>query len=768
MSSELPAGFTIQGTTSAPAKESKDQTGSLPAGFTLVPETTDVSSGAPAGTRMAVASAHQDIDRLATIRKHFPDAQPYGEDNFIFTHPQTGKPTLMRPEGWMPTVGGAAALAPDVIEMLGGAAGAGMATAAGVPTAGASALAIPAAAGAGAATARGLWDKMAQQTLGTVDTRGGGEQAAEYLKTAGINAVAPAIGEKVGQVAAPYIEKGLEAMAPKTRALLDSFRNLGVEPSIASTVLPEGATKTLAKIPTAAGTMAEATEKQVGQLGAAVEDTASRIGNQKGSQQELGDFVKDSFNNAAERFRSRQEELYNNVWNYMGGKDAPVPINNVKQFLVDTNAEIRRAPETFSKDYKDAVERAEKALTDAYTSSPRTPQGTLPFDVVKQIRTNLGKDLESTNTSLAGSPKAGVSKLGDLYGALTEDLNAGAVSAGGNDAKKALDIANRYTRFNQEKNISFMDKLKDANPEDLITKVMSGASEGGSKLQALRRNLAPEEWDAVASTTLDRLGRLKPTGEGASVTAPIKGDFSATEFLKNWNNLSPEARKTLFGGSRYEDIIPRLNDVASVAAKLAPAEVAEKGAKSHGSMGAAGAVGLLAAEKAGEHLVESHPLVGGAIVTSALAAPWMTAKAMTNPAMINWLSRAAKAEDPNHVVKLIGQLGTIASDNKDIQGNVSGLYNDLAQKFLPQQKAPAQPAQQGFKKGGEVRAKVDPAEVKFHTEHMMHLITNNPDAALHIFNKYKDRALAHDPSMKDKLDLIERTIRRNLSTRKAS
>ena len=44
----------------------------------------DKKSGAGLGTRAIVGNAKNPADRLASMRNHYPEAQPYGEDNFAF------------------------------------------------------------------------------------------------------------------------------------------------------------------------------------------------------------------------------------------------------------------------------------------------------------------------------------------------------------------------------------------------------------------------------------------------------------------------------------------------------------------------------------------------------------------------------------------------------------------------------------------------------------------------------------------------------------
>lgn len=47
----------------------------------------------------AIVGSAAPQDRLANIQRYYPDAIPYGDDNFIYTEPETGRITLYNPEG---------------------------------------------------------------------------------------------------------------------------------------------------------------------------------------------------------------------------------------------------------------------------------------------------------------------------------------------------------------------------------------------------------------------------------------------------------------------------------------------------------------------------------------------------------------------------------------------------------------------------------------------------------------------------------------------
>ena len=96
----------------------------------------DTKSGAPAGIRAQVAAAQNTDDKLATIKKFYPDAIPvevfdpesgaanFGRGNFIITNPETGKLSLFDEDIRLfgipiPTLGDFADAGPEIAEMTG-------------------------------------------------------------------------------------------------------------------------------------------------------------------------------------------------------------------------------------------------------------------------------------------------------------------------------------------------------------------------------------------------------------------------------------------------------------------------------------------------------------------------------------------------------------------------------------------------------------------------------------------------------------------------
>ena len=86
----------------------------------------DEQTGAPQNVRAAVGGAQTEADRLATIRRFYPDAQPFGDDNFVFTDPRTGRRALYNPPGL--DLGDPISVVPEIAELVGGTVGTVLAT----------------------------------------------------------------------------------------------------------------------------------------------------------------------------------------------------------------------------------------------------------------------------------------------------------------------------------------------------------------------------------------------------------------------------------------------------------------------------------------------------------------------------------------------------------------------------------------------------------------------------------------------------------------
>ena len=143
----------------------------------------DTKSGASAGVRAQVAAAQSVDDKLATLKKFYPDAVPvevldpkngasrFGRGNFVFTNPETGALTLFDEDVRLfgmpiPTQGDFADVGPEIAETIGGIGGG-----------------IAGATAAGTVAAPTVIGSIPAATAGFVDGEGLGSDAAreEYI-----------------------------------------------------------------------------------------------------------------------------------------------------------------------------------------------------------------------------------------------------------------------------------------------------------------------------------------------------------------------------------------------------------------------------------------------------------------------------------------------------------------------------------------------------------------------------------------------------------
>lgn len=619
----------------------------------------DRKTGAPAAIRNVVGAARTPEDRLATLRQFFPDAQPYEDDNFIFTDPRTARPTLYNPPGF-DVLGDTASVSGEVAEMLGGVAG-GIA---GFPAGGP--VGSLAGVGLGAAATREVHDIYMNRLFGTQDTRGAGERLTDAGVTAAMNTAGQKVGEVVGKgvggVFGPLAANLRRGVAPGGQQALDDFAAAGVTPRMSGAVTGNRGMQileqSLSNLPGSASVMQEAAEKTLGEFESAVEAVARGYGPRR-TIEGVGETVRQGARGAAQRFASRREVLDQAIEEAVGG-DVRVPVDNVRQLLQGLQAEVAQASQTRGPQLIDAIGELERVVADAGTEG-------IPFRALRQARTALGRALDKPDVS-GYSPK-GQAALNRAYGALSDDITA-AADAAGPEAGKALRLHDRYVRFNRNVNLPLLDKIDKAGTDVQAWKIVeSGSRDTGQLLARMRRNMKPEEWDVVAGSLLSRLGQAPAGQQGAAGLGEEGARFSVNSFMTNYAKLAPEARKALFGGSRYADLEAPLNALVRVGERL---KDADRMANTSGTARVLGAMGLLSGIGnvffQGGDLQATAAAIGGGVV-----APRVAASLMTSPRFVRWLVRGVNIglnQGENALAGHIGRLVTIAEAEPEIRDDV--------------------------------------------------------------------------------------------------
>ena len=359
-------------------------------------------------------------------------------------------------------------------------------------------------------------------------------------------------------------------------------------------------------------------------------------------------------------FGDKAEGLYRRAEAAVGAPDAPIDLVNTQRALADATA-------SFSDPNLSA--RFSNSVVQGIAEDIQAAGGRLSWsDASKlrsKIRTRLLKDPQLRGTV----DDAAVSRI---YGALTDDLEAGASALGGPGAARAWQQANRFYRAGVERQAKALDSVFGAGSgekayDQIVSAASSGARADVRKISAVKRSLPPEQWGDIAATVIDRMGR--PTAGAANA---VDGEaFSVSTFLTNYAKLSPQGREILFGslgggGQGATALKGELDNLAQVVARLKDVEKGANVSKSGVSLQNTGTTAAVGGGIAAAAMGNPAPLVG---VTGGLAGMRLTGEMLTNPAAVRWLSKLAQASarGPGAVRAQTAALSRAARTNAALQ-----------------------------------------------------------------------------------------------------
>ena len=643
-----------------PSAASSEEVSTIAKTFIDSPEfeaSIDKETGAPARVRAIVGSAPPK-DRLANLQQFFPDAQPRGDDNFVFTDPSTGRPMLFNPEGL--DVGDVAGVLREGVQtafsglgaVAGGLVGAGGGTvvAPGLGTAVGGTTGAVVGAGAGSAVGGALFDTSMEIFTDRIDTRNVGERLLDTV----FDFAGGAIGQRLGEIIGIGVKRAAGGIKEGAESLVSSFRSLGIDPPAGAVTGRAVATveKALEANPISGQIMQEAAEKVLTQTKAAAEKLTARFG-QAQTTQGTGAVIRQAAKNVAERFNFRQEEIYGEAFDLVGA-DTRVSVNAVTALREAMEDELSQAPQSLASTLRPVIAQLQAIESDAVEN--------LTFSALRQVRTNVGRDIDTP--VLSGSTGAQNEAMKRFYGALTEDMSAAAQEASPEAARK-LARADRFTRQFMNTAAQTMQKIDRLDSDEKAFKfALSAARDGGTALARLRRHFQPEEWDVVAASVLGRMGRATPGAQNATGDA-----FSVSTFLTNWNRLAPEAKEALFGGKRYADLVPELNKLVDVVGSLKGVEAVANTSNTARSLIAFGTINTLGAALGG--FFGGGQGAGGATLatlTGSVIAPRAAARLITNPRFVQWLT--TPITNPNGIGPHLGRLAGIAKIEPELKQDI--------------------------------------------------------------------------------------------------
>lgn len=257
---------------------------------------------------------------------------------------------------------------------------------------------------------------------------------------------------------------------------------------------------------------------------------------------EMGEQVYDIADSGVKRLKEgfgvREDALMKII-----GPDSPVDTTSVRAAIADEmtrgDAKIKRALQAELDDLDVIADEA----------------GKVPYESLRKWRSNFGSNIDDKGV-LSGSKK-------QVYAGVTKDTEALADAAGQGDEFRSLmsDQAKSYdktARLSEGGDIPQFKKLSEGQIEKSST-FLKQAYKNPDKMELLKRNATPEQWDQLRANVAQDLGLARAGAQDAT------GDIiSPTKFITEWNKMDPRVKNMLFD----DDLGTRqtLDDLALIAA----------------------------------------------------------------------------------------------------------------------------------------------------------------------------------------------------------
>lgn len=434
--------------------------------------------------------------------------------------------------------------------------------------------------------------------------------------------------------------------------IIEKFEAVGVKPTFAAAgeATPKIIQNTLADTPFSASTIRNAVKDSVDVIDKKVKNISENLSTAS-TPVEAGEVLQKGATGFIERFNARSTELYDNLKKFIPLEER-VSILNTKSYLDEISQRFDDVPKLRSL-FTDPLLLSFKETLD------EVPSGKIKYNSLRNLRTTVGNKLNSFN--LDGDQRAA---LNQLYGNLSEDMRNAAASKG-DQALQAFERANQFYRSGRERIEGSLEKIINSDtPERAFSLATQGTRQGATQLNTLKKSLNKEEFAALQSTVLKRMGQATPGRQDE--TGQL---FSVGTFLTNWNKLAPEAKNVLFGGEKTE-LRKSLNNLLEVTGRLKEVEqLANTSGTSRGNISAATLAGALTIPTS---------------TITALGAAKITSLMMTKPFFVKWFADGAKIKSPsvlrNHLKKLPG----IALRNPEIRGDLIN-YQEQLEQLLSQE-----------------------------------------------------------------------------------
>lgn len=315
------------------------------------------------------------------------------------------------------------------------------------------------------------------------------------------------------------------------------------------------------------------------------------------------------------------------------------------------------------------------------------PQGRVHFGDLRAFRTYV-RGLQENPQLRQGMDDAGLQRLEE---ALTQDISQSASNIGGPQAAHVLNRVDTFYRAGQQRIQRALQPFRDArSPASAYERIIQLASDNraGANTEALlslKRTLRPDEMRSVQATLINRMGRVR---KGAADALEPEA-FSIENFTSNYADMSPAARRILFGsrgGGATEDLAAALDNLAYVAGRQKNVRGFTNYSRSGSSVQNVGTLALAAGAVGRAFMGDFMPaveLAAGAVGMRVMG------EALTNPRFVRWMVGASRTTGKaGSLAAQLPRLAVIAAADPA----VAQVYNELAHPSARQSAPPADAA----------------------------------------------------------------------------
>lgn len=502
-----------------PLPEGATTTPPLPSGA-LSFDNLDNKTGAPKKIRATVSAYKKPEDKLKLIRKYYPDAIPFGSDNYVFTNPKTKQPTLFNPGGF--DLGDVFEYGRIGAELIGGGIGAVAGGFATTPTVAGVPVGV-AAGGAAASVAAGeIYDNALRYFFGegAEDTRTLSEYAGDLALQGTIEGLTPFPLQKGAEV----LRKGANKVFndPTAKAVYKSAENLGMQDlPLGVTTGPNIARTENALSTTVGGSkIVQSYNDALNQLDNAIKDLTSTGSNL--SQQAAGDLILDAALKFEEDFLTRSDFLYSTL-NKKIPRRKLFNLNNTQKVLKAneyrfSNEGLR---ELFGKNFSDR-------LSVYFQGEPK-----LTYRDLAGLRSEIGRQLKG---SFVVGTSPDLADLKKLYAALSDDMFEAAESLGGDIAVTARLANDYYKKGSDVINKQIRPITTQAGKDYLPSEKIYNKLESNLKTEPSKAN---DFLSNIFNKNLGNENQLKLLGEKQfyDISRNVDGGFSSGKTVTNIEKL---------------------------------------------------------------------------------------------------------------------------------------------------------------------------------------------------------------------------------------